>query len=95
MKHTQGKWEVLDFKGRPIVQNDKGIVVAETFGNTFDDAKANARLIASAPKLLEACKLACSTAEMYIHSKFDGTKHLELNLKKLEPIKQAIKEAEK
>lgn len=55
-KHTQGEWEVVN-GGRGIFAGDK--MVAAVYGDSSDCApdetmQANARLIASAPELLEA-----------------------------------------
>lgn len=56
MKHTQGKWEV---DGQNI-RNKKGLIAIAYDQNDYlhqtKIALANARLIASAPELLEVCK---------------------------------------
>jgi hypothetical protein len=56
-------------------------------------ALANARLIAAAPDLLEAAKLALQSAESWIHDQLDGTSSLESALAKLEPVRAAIAKA--
>lgn len=65
-KHTPGPWEVK----YGVSQSDFGFVVHEptggivcghvdyTMGDCVELHKANARLIAAAPELLEACKKA-------------------------------------
>jgi hypothetical protein len=59
MKHTPGPWDVLSNYGerdRVLQANFKdngGCYVCQTYGK---DKQANARLIAAAPELLEACE---------------------------------------
>ena len=59
-KHTPGPWEIINHPAEtdgPYVQGPTGTndahIVARIYG---PDAKANARLIAAAPELLEACE---------------------------------------
>lgn len=58
------------------------------------EAKANARLIAAAPDLLEAAKLGLECAEGWIHDQLDGTSVLDDALSKLQPIRDAIAKAQ-
>ena len=64
MKHTPGKWksnEGSSSKNIPILGTGSRefMVIAEVYQeNGTEEAQANARLIASAPELLEASKLA-------------------------------------
>ena len=61
--HTEGEW--LDTNSetntgdRNISVKDNGFnrIIAKVFSTDQDDVKANARLIATAPELLKACKL--------------------------------------
>jgi len=57
MKHTQGKWE-LSIKGVAFYIEADTLNgeehIAEVFGHSVSEVEANARLIASAPELLEA-----------------------------------------
>ena len=55
---------------------------------------ANARLIAAAPELLEALKIALNTAEALIESELSGTTFYVAEWHKLEPCRAAIKKAE-
>lgn len=60
MKHTPGPWQVRSKQMRHlhqvgIVNHGNFRALANTCG---DNAVANARLIAAAPELLEACKMA-------------------------------------
>ena len=55
MKHTPGPWEVLEVES---VVGGGWDIVDEKGNSIFTDNNANARLIASAPELLEACKKA-------------------------------------
>lgn len=53
-QHTQGEWKIANNHELTIyAPNDTCIAVAES-SNGINEAKANARLIAAAPKLLEA-----------------------------------------
>lgn len=58
-KHTAGEWEVIEEDGFWYVVTD-GFTIAQANEVDFDmrpeESLANARLIASAPELLEACK---------------------------------------
>lgn len=56
-------------------------------------AEANRRLIAAAPELLAAARLALSEAESWIHDQLDGTSSLEGALQKLAPVRAAIARA--
>ena len=53
----------------------------------------NARLIASAPELLEAAEKALAIAESWIHDQLDGTSMLDDELAQLEPVRAAIAKA--
>lgn len=67
-KHTPGPWEVqsyTNYKGWSVWANDRGCIAEGCIAERWYDAdqqpdelKANARLIAAAPELLEACKVA-------------------------------------
>lgn len=66
-------------------------------GATSDDpveVVANARLIAAAPDLLEAAKLALRVAESWVYDQLSGTDELGVALAKLGPIRSAIAKAE-
>lgn len=79
MKHTKGPWVVRT----DTISNEQGDMIAEVIENK----EANARLIASAPELLEACKIVI----MHLGPlKNDDVFH-ELVIKECE---QAIKKAE-
>lgn len=62
MKHTQGKWQygkpfLTNKYGGTIIIHLNGVPIAKVFEEIGrETAEANARLIASAPELLEACK---------------------------------------
>lgn len=65
-KHTPGPWSVdPDFDAvddgdytREVFDDPEQRLVATVHGDTAEEAAANARLIAAAPDLLEACKAA-------------------------------------
>ena len=63
-KHTDGPWKIVTdcLSGvRPCIHNDDGFHIAAVYRGIFGDKfesqfEANARLIAAAPDLLEACE---------------------------------------
>lgn len=58
-QHTSAPWGVVDTNNEPRqrkIGTEYGISHALVFGDTEKEAEANARLIAAAPDLLEACK---------------------------------------
>jgi hypothetical protein len=66
--YTPGPWAILDddARGKPrcLILNDRLQQVAEVNPH-FDAWEANARLIAAAPELLEACGLALQRLQFY------------------------------
>lgn len=74
MKHTQGPWNITKganvegdrFYGY-IRETKTGYFVAELYRTSSDEeAEANGHLIAAAPELLEACRLALNIIEQCI-----------------------------
>ena len=62
-KHTAGGWAVDEIDSSTIQIKASGVLVAEitsasTFTRLSEEQRANARLIAAAPELLEALKYA-------------------------------------
>ena len=63
MKHTKGPWEIIEkkvyrpWKSEIEIRGQDNIFIAD-IGIGYVEAKANARLIAAAPDLLEACEFA-------------------------------------
>jgi hypothetical protein len=80
MRYTQGNWKSTRKEGNYIIHSDqsnKGCLAIVGTGlynsdpTLINEAEANAKLIASAPELLEALKAACKLIENmqdYIHS---------------------------
>jgi hypothetical protein len=66
--HTPGPWEYESQDPHALgkITSDDGTLVAEVHGDWDDDhsTEANARLIAAAPDLLAACKLAVERLEV-------------------------------
>lgn len=61
-KHTKGKWKLHDMEEHTIVGSDHLYIAGSNAGSRPDkENRANARLIAAAPELLEACKKAMSS----------------------------------
>lgn len=105
MTHTPGPWTThgpspghqirnMDDGGDYAIIND-GKIIAEAFhrvGETrYEDAKANARLIAAAPNLLEACEIGLQIAKWTAQVR-NAPKAL---AKDIETIEAAIAKAKK
>lgn len=74
--HTPGPWKI---EWQNIVTEhpaDIGIVVI--YGNIGQPVEANARLIAAAPELLQACKLALHIIQLEIYNSGLGEPHQQL-----------------
>jgi hypothetical protein len=65
-KHTPGPWQLrLRIRDSAIIEtDDRTIATTLHYGDTDKQADANARLLAAAPELLEACKAALSELAM-------------------------------
>ncbi len=63
--HTPGPW-VIPSAQPTLVRTERGLAVADTYGNTIlaSEQEANARLIAAAPIMLEALKAAQAALAM-------------------------------
>ena len=57
MKHTQGTWIAKDGQIYPE-ETGKTLALIPYYDKDDNEQKANAQLIASAPELLETCKMA-------------------------------------
>lgn len=58
-KHTPGPWQVSEtVTGRPKVISNRGFAVCGFQSGAYDQMRTDARLIAAAPDLLAALKLA-------------------------------------
>lgn len=88
-KHTKGPWRMHDMEKNTIVGNDH-LAIADTnaTSRSSEENKANAKLIAAAPELLECLKELKETPKMAI---WIGTKYSEGIL--LEKCEQAINKA--
>lgn len=64
-KHTRGPWEVRENSDSDVFIMAGDDLIAEVEGNWPEPSRANGRLIAAAPDLLEACEavLSDTTAE--------------------------------
>jgi len=93
-KHTPGPWSHYD--DRRSTQRHEVVALGRTVARIYysdDQGAADARLIAAAPELLAAAKLALSEAESWIHDQLDGTSALEPALARLAPARAAIAKA--
>jgi hypothetical protein len=72
MSHTKGPWRVVEENKEFVVEAENGcvaVVGATLRASTVEvheRSKANARLIAASPALLEACKLALADRERMV-----------------------------
>jgi hypothetical protein len=87
-EYTPGPWKIGAYEsGKMAVDGANG----EELTGFIEPA--DAILIAAAPDLLEAAKLALQSAESWIHDQLDGTSLLESALAELEPVRAAIAKA--
>ncbi len=81
MKHTPGPWYPIDFAGYQVIKTepyyDSGIDILNL--DECDVANANARVIAAAPDLLEACEEAVSTIDMLMGDDIHPSASMSLN----------------
>ena len=95
--HTPGPWELSydNGSGRDIVASPDPLPICTVKISWVghEQYRANARLIAAAPELLEAAQLALMIAESWIHDQLDGTGALDGALMNLIPIRAAIAKA--
>lgn len=103
MAHTPGPWRaILD---KPQTQKQTRMAMVATpegrtsidctgSGATYAADCANARLIAAAPDLLEALKIALDIADEWIHDELSGTSLMAAELEKLAPCRAALEKAE-
>jgi len=90
MSHTPGKWEIYHELN---VQSEAGDFIAScgvnsNRKNNMEICKSNARLIASAPELLEACKHSLNAfarkRDVMTNEEFEATKELNNAIAKAE-----------
>jgi hypothetical protein len=93
MKHTDGPWIIHEYKdqihGIDITEGKKGKVICNItshFTAKHEEAQANAKLIAAAPKLLEALRFCKSVIES--QGIYDRSESLAVD-KATEAIKEA------
>ena len=79
-EHTPGPWVVCPIQKEDLLHSRKvgtgpegWLGVAQAHGDTQEEADANARLIAAAPDLLEACRIAL----VYLESDADDQQERE------------------
>lgn len=101
-KHTPGPWAALITKPKKRKQPSPGTVLVAaggslaidctSSGDTFEEGEANARLIAAAPEMLEALKMAA----WLIHDEIglSGARMDHEDTKTLDAIRSAIAKAE-
>jgi hypothetical protein len=99
MRYTKGNWYVSGNKVGPrIVSDDQddGMMMPVCYIETFDypdQHEANAKLIASAPALLEALEEITESYIKIIDEEFDGSTIAEVFRAKAKKAKAAIQQA--
>lgn len=70
--HTPGPWRIEEEpRSNEITAIDNGgcrVLRVKVYGHTEENIKANTRLIAAAPELLEACNIAIHTIKAIDHN---------------------------
>ncbi len=93
MSHTPGPWEVDSAHGTDavyVLSENHLIAHVIAHGDGTDDA-ANARLIAAAPDLLEACQAALEIAEaLHPRGSCDGCRMCPLELEMAPALRAAL-----
>ncbi len=77
-KHTPGPWVSAPQRTNTLIVAANGTRVAESYGVTDEEPRANARLIAAAPELLAALKeiLGAETWESEGHNRDNAPCHV-------------------
>lgn len=103
-KHTPGPWlaqgqeNVASGKREWVIKTPEvdcvsRVIATTPYSKKYNDHEANARLIAAAPELLEACQLASAAIKSY-QMRLPKSAIWEQDNKDLEIIKKAIAKAE-
>ena len=74
-KHAPGPWKVDPVCLTMVYQSD-GYRIANTYRHPYDipESKANARLIAAAPDLLETLRMSCAVLGRAAQHEIDGAR---------------------
>lgn len=89
IKHTQGPWYPIEYAGVFNINDEPFYEGQNLFDRDyFEEAELNARLAASSPELLNACREAVSTIEMLMGDKLDVSASMSLA-----SIQKAIRKA--
>ena len=95
MKHTKGKWTIEKTKDAGFrIQSGSNIICWEGLSKLYPplmDSQGNAKLIAAAPELLAACKLAVRYVAKMVADGVNTALPAEIALKRIE---KAIEQAE-
>jgi hypothetical protein len=94
-QHTPGPWEEVGL----VIYGPDNIRIADVESRrgdaTYDEAEANARLIADAPELLDALKGVLRDAEGYLRTHLAGTEANTAIMRRLNAARAAIRAVEK
>ena len=77
-KYTKGPW-IYDGKSRDVVRNESGTLICQLYKIHADSLEADARLIASAPEMLELL----SKVETHLASGFGNSQEYNTESNKL------------
>ena len=105
MKHTKGPWKVADGYPRSIKTADEKTYIASAKGGrkrnpvtgygypSKEEAEANARLIATAPELLEALECVSIGIELHYETMEEDTSEVHYLVDLQREVDEAIKKA--
>mgnify|MGYP000961965387 CR=1 FL=1 len=71
-KHTPAPWSIDECTGHIIPSSGVGGGICDPWGDSIEQMEANARLIAAAPELLEACKNIVAACELTDDAYYDA-----------------------
>lgn len=96
-KHTPGPWTFeIDDSGVYHIKapgHPGSLFCDEQYYPWCSNNEADWHLLAAAPEMFEALKLALDAAESWIHDHLDGTRGLDLALAELQPCRDALAKA--
>lgn len=100
MKHTEGKWKTVERGSpiRPVIVNEKNVVIAEAFGDTWEEAGKTAEFIVKAcnnhADLLGASKHALGDLEYCKSNHKNDEQDSQILQATINQLEQAISKAE-
>jgi len=95
-KFTKGEWVIylksVEYDGYAnlwfcVLTNSEGVIIQKIYGRTKEEAEANAKLIAAAPKMYEELDSLVSSLERYFKNPYQE------ELPDINPAKRILKNA--